>query len=259
MNGTVALTNYEAVVWLLGEESTADESFSSTEQTLVTSYLNSGGNLFVSGGEIGWDLDRASGPTAADRNFYHNQLRAALSGDANDDAGTYSFVAVTNGIFSGNSPASFDNGTQGTYNVAFPDVLTPTNNSVAVIMYSGGRGGAAGIAYDGAQGGGKLVHFGFPFETITNESARDASMSDVLRFFGLLDPPQMLSAQISGNSLVLNWTANAGIKYRIQYKANLNDALWSNIAPDVTATNTMCSVTQPIAGGQRFYRVFLVH
>ena len=35
IDGTVALTNYPAVVWLLGEEGATDESFSSAEQSLA--------------------------------------------------------------------------------------------------------------------------------------------------------------------------------------------------------------------------------
>ncbi len=261
LNGTLALSNYSAVVWLLGEESSVDESFSSSEQALVTTYLNSGGNLFVSGSEIGWDLDRDSGPTTADRNFYHNQLRAALNGNVNDDANTYAVVAVTNGIFSGNPPTGFDDGTRGTYNVAYPDVLTPANNSVAAILYSGGLGGAAAVTYDGAQGGGKLVNFGFPFETITNSAARDAYMSDVLRFFGLIGPPQLLPAQFlaANNSVLLTWSASAGLNYRVQSKTNLSSPTWTDVGPDVTATNTIASQTQPIVGGQKFYRVMLVN
>ena len=151
----------------------------------MQNFLDSGGNLFVSGSEIGWDLDRASGPTIGDRAFYRNYLRAALNGDANDDANTYNFSPVSNGIFTSNPSGAFDNGSV-LYNVAFPDVLTPANGSVAAINYVGGRGGAAAVTYDGSAGGGKLVHMGFPFETITSATTRQTYMSDVLRFFGLV-------------------------------------------------------------------------
>src|SRR5207248_2052310 len=192
-------------------------SFSSVEQPLVTAYLNSGGNLFVSGSEIGYDLDRSSGPTTADRNFYHNQLRAVF---ANDDANTYGFSPSAGGIFAGNPASGFDNGAHGTYNVDFPDVLTPTNGSIAAISYSGGIGGAAAVQYDGSLGGGKLVNWGFPFETITNSAVRDAYMSDILRFFGVLDPPALLPVQVNptNNTITLTWTASAGLVYRIQFK-----------------------------------------
>jgi len=261
IDGSVQLANYPAVIWLLGEESTADETFSAIEQTLVASYLNAGGNLFVSGAEIGWDLDRDSGPTAADRAFYHNQLRGALNGNANDDANTYSFTPAAGGIFAGNASGSFDNGSQGRYNVDFPDVLTPTNGSVRALSYSGGLGGAAALQYDGALGGGKVVNFGFPFETITSSTLRDACMSDVLRFFGVLDPPRIFSAQPgAGNSLVLNWNASAGLTYRVQFKTNLDDAVWQTLGPDITATNPIASKADfPANAPQRFYRILLVN
>lgn len=259
IDGTLSLTNYPAVVWLLGEESTADETFSAAEQSLVTDYLNANGNLFVSGAEVGWDLDRASGPTTADRNFYRNQLRAAYNAD---DANTHAFTATASGVFSNNAAGGFDNGTKGTYNVEFPDVLTPTNGGVAALTYSGGTGGAAAIQYNGLLGGGKVVTWGFPFETITNSAARDACMSDVLRFFGVLPPPALTPVQFDpvAGTFMISWSASAGLRYRVQFKTNLTDATWQSLAGDVTATNTSAIKldTLPVGLPQRFYRVMLV-
>ncbi|MBA4149331.1 MAG: D-alanyl-D-alanine carboxypeptidase [Verrucomicrobia bacterium] len=259
INGAIRLTNYQSVIWVLGEESTQDETFSATEQSLVMTYLNGGGNLFVSGAEIGWDLDRNSGPTTADRNFYRNYLRAALNGDANDDANTYSFGPVSNGIFTSNPSGVFDNGSV-LYNVAFPDVLTPVNGSVAAMNYIGGRGGAAAVSYNGSLGGGKVVNMGFPFETITSASVRTAYMSDVLRFFGLVESPDFVLLQVNPpqNNLTLQWSASAGLTYRVQYKSDLTHPAWSTLS-DLTATNTAASFTDTIAAGQKFYRVVLLH
>jgi hypothetical protein len=259
IDGTVQLTNYSAVVWLLGEESTVDESFSSAEQSLVTAYLNGGGNLFVSGSEIAWDLDRTgSGPTTADRDFYHNQLRAVYSGD---DANTYAFAPLSSGIFSNNASSGFDNGTRGTYNVDFPDVLLTTNGSVPCISYTGGTGGNAAVQYDGLLGGGKVMNWGFPFETITNSAVRDAYMSDVLRFFGLIPAPVLSNpvVNVTGNSVTLTWNSSAGLVYRIQYKTALNDLTWQNLAGDVTATNTTALKVDSGVTTQRFYRVLLLN
>ena len=237
-----------------------DDSFSATEQPLVTAYLNSGGNLFVSGSEFGYDLDRASGPSTADRNFYHNQLRAIF---ANDDANTYGFTPAAGAIFASNTASGFDNGTHGSYNVDYPDVLTPTNGSIKAISYSGGVGGAAAVQYDGSLGGGKLVNWGFPFETITNSAVRDAYMSDVLRSFGVLDPPVLLPPQVNpaSNAVTLSWTCSAGLLYRVQYKTNLSDPAWQTLGSDVPATDTMATKTDSSLGStaHRFYRVFLVN
>src|SRR5207249_6973010 len=131
-----------------------------------------------------------------------------------------------NGIFAGNTASGLDNGTRGTYNVDYPDVPTPTNGSIRAISYSGGLGGAAAVQYDGSLGGGKVVNFGFPFETITNSAARDAYMSDVLRFFGLIPAPVLSGPVIgAGGFVALSWTASAGLAYRVEYKTNLTDAI----------------------------------
>ncbi|MEV9449082.1 hypothetical protein AB0199_26590, partial [Klebsiella pneumoniae] len=52
------LSKYRIVDWILGEESTANKTFNSAEQSFVTAYLQQGGELFTSGSEIGWDLDQ---------------------------------------------------------------------------------------------------------------------------------------------------------------------------------------------------------
>ncbi|MDB6024865.1 MAG: D-alanyl-D-alanine carboxypeptidase/D-alanyl-D-alanine-endopeptidase [Verrucomicrobiales bacterium] len=259
INGTVPLTNYPEVVWLLGEDSTVDESFSTAEQALVTSYLTTNGNLFLSGSEIGWDLDRPNGttsPTTADRNFYHNQLRATY---ANDDAATYSFASTTNSIFSGNASGTFDNGTHGTYNVDFPDVLTPTGGSVSAMTYVGGTGGTAAVVYDGSPTTGKVVNFGIPFETIAPASARDAYMFDILRFFGVIAEPKFSAPQLAPPQIVLSWNASAGLKYRLQYKTDLSLPTWTDVAPDITATNTIVTATNSIGSTAKFFRVLLVN
>lgn len=255
---SVVLTNYPATVWLLGEESTADETFSTPEQALVSNYLLAGGNLFVSGAELGWDLDRASGPSSSDRNFYRMVLRAAYSAD---DAATYAFTAAAGGTFVNDGSSGFDNGTKGTYNVDYPDVLTATNGSVTAMSYSGGTGGAAAVQYDGSLGGGRVMNWGFPFETITNSFARTAYMSDVLRFFNVLDAPHLAAAQINpSGDAILAWSGSIGLRYRVQYKSNLTESLWQNLAGDITATNLPVVKVDHLPAGtsQRFYRVMLL-
>ena len=259
----VSLGNYAAVVWALGEESSTDESFNSAEQTLVANYLAGGGNLFVSGSEIAWDLDRDSGPTAFDRAFLNEQLRADLNGNLNDDAGTYQFASASGSIFAGNAGGTFDDGTGSTYDVDYPDVLVPVGIGVTpAISYVGGRGGAAAIQYDGSAGGGKLVFFGFPFETIESAAARDQYMSDILRFFGLLASPRLIAAEFdsaSGN-VTLVWTSVPGRSYQAQYKNDLPDAAWIALGGTVFATTDTASKVDNTNDNvsQRFYRVELV-
>lgn len=179
--GRVALLPYRAVVWSLGEESTADETFSTLEQTLVTNYLNLGGRLLVHGAELGWDLD-ANG-TAGDRAFYRNVLGATYVAD---DAGTYALQAGLLGtVSSGLGAGTFDNGTGGTYQVDYPDVLAATSPASTVCLRYG-NGLTAGIQKVDPTTGARVVHFGFPLETLTSADARARLVQQSLAF--LLDP-----------------------------------------------------------------------
>ncbi len=45
-DGYDLLNNYNYVFWILGDESTVDETFNSTEQALVKDYLEKGGSFF---------------------------------------------------------------------------------------------------------------------------------------------------------------------------------------------------------------------
>jgi N-acetylmuramoyl-L-alanine amidase len=178
IDNRINLTDYAVVVWIMGNESTADETFSSAEQTKVASYLEAGKSLFVSGAEIGWDLGRTAG--SSDSTFYANYLKAKYY---DDDAETYN-VAAGSGIFNGMSAFSFDNGSNGSYDVAYPDQITANGGSTADLSYSGGSGGTAGIQYSGSY---KLVYLAFPFESITSESVRTDLMNRALQYLGATD------------------------------------------------------------------------
>ncbi len=262
LNGQVSLGDYQTVIWALGNESTADETFSSAEQTRVAQFLNGGGRLFVSGAEVAWDLDRDSGPTASDRAFLNNQLHADLGGDAHDDAGTYTFAATAGGIFAGNATGRFDDGTAGIYTVPYPDVLTPIGGAQAALTYTGGSGGAAAIQFTNAATGSKVVYFGFPFETITNAAVRESAMFDILAFFGAIPAPVLAAPalQVGGGTVTISWSAIPAKKYRVQYKNDLGAITWTTLGADVTANAATASKTDATIGSvrQRFYRVLIV-
>jgi N-acetylmuramoyl-L-alanine amidase len=170
--GAVGLGLYRVVVWTLGTESTVDETFSNQEQSLVSAYLAGGGGLFVSGSEIAWDLGQRG--SSADQSFLSTTLGVTYDKDA---SGTYNFIGV--GSFGGIS-SSFDDGSQGTYNVEYADVLKASSGSTEVLRYSNGLG-SAGVAHTGSAG--KVVVLGFPLETVPSRTDRDSILS---RAFDLL-------------------------------------------------------------------------
>lgn len=182
ISGAVNLNNYDTVVWILGEESTADDTFNATEQAKVEAFIAAGGNLFVSGAEIAWDLDQQNNG----RTFFENTLKGNY---VSDDGGSYNITPIAGSIFAGMANFSFSNGNAFSsldgqfYDAEFPDVINPQAGAIAALRYSGGSNGNAAIQVQGTDGRGSIVMFGFPFETITNAARRADIMGRVLDFF----------------------------------------------------------------------------
>ncbi len=184
-SSAIDLKDYPIVIWILGEEGTADESFSGVEQQKVAAFLENGGKLFVSGSEIGYDLVAKGSNT--DKTFYRTYLKAEY---VRDRVATYRMNPTANGIFQGLSPISFDDGTHGTYNVDYPDGIRPVDGAQWNLIYNGYNAntyGGAGIQYVGTFGQGthtgQLVYLAVGFETIYPEAMRDSVMAHILDFF----------------------------------------------------------------------------
>jgi hypothetical protein len=177
VSGAVNLQNYQAMFWLLGDESTVDETFNFNEQTRVTVYLQNGGNLFVSGSEVAWDLDTQARGSTTDEAF----ARLLQGRFVADDANNFSVNGAAGSIFAGlnftygNSPYPED----------YPDALNAVSGGAVCLRY--GNGLNAGVQFAGVfprgNRAGKLIYLGLPFETISAAPARQEVMRRVLEFF----------------------------------------------------------------------------
>ena len=188
-DGLVNLTDYQIVDYILGEESTVDETFNYAEQDKIEAFLQNGGKLFVSGSEIAWDLDNKG--SSADKSFCSNFLKMNYAADApnNEKDKWYSVESLTGTFFNAIPGFSFDNGNHGTYQVDWPDVFNVSNGGQGFLKYTNysTSNGYAGVLFDGlfpdGTKPGKLVITGFPFETIYPDSTRNLFMSEVIQFF----------------------------------------------------------------------------
>jgi len=185
----INIMNYQFVDWILGEEGTSTSVFSNIEQEIVKTYLESGRFLFISGSEIGYDLE-AQGSTA-DRQFYQNYLKADYITDAaGGHQGVYSGYGTASSIFNGISNINYDNGTHGTYNVDWPDGIKPLGGASLCAEFSdtdyNDRGGM-GIEYTGTFGLsndiGGLIYLSVGFETIYPESKRNEIMLKIIELY----------------------------------------------------------------------------
>jgi len=181
VGGEISLSDYDIVIWVLGDESTYNETFYSAEQGEVKKYLEGGGKLFVSGSEIGWDLDGKG--SAEDKSFYNDYLHAEFVKDDMDDYDV--FGTGPPGIF-GSRLIRFDEGSRGIYRVKMPDVIKPLGEAAGSLASPSGE--ICAVQYTGKFGSGtetgQMVYLAFPFETIFPSSNRVKVMGDVLEYFG---------------------------------------------------------------------------
>ena len=170
ISGSVNLMDFDAVVWVLGDESTDESTFAWNERSLVDDYLDAGGNFFVSGSEIGWDLSN-KGDTS-DKAFYANYLKAVYVADG---SARTSVTGVTSTLLEGVSVAP-----NYTYTAGYADEIAVANGSTLVMKYSNGSG--AGVYYKGTFGSGtkegSVMHLSFPIE-----ASSTADMTKVLTKF----------------------------------------------------------------------------
>ncbi|MDF1663689.1 MAG: N-acetylmuramoyl-L-alanine amidase, partial [Planctomycetota bacterium] len=162
-DGTIDLTGYRLVDWMLGRESSVDRTFDDDEQRLVETYLMNGGAMLVSGTEIGWDLEARSGG----KTFLNQVLGVSYMGD---DAGSLSVLASGTGPLTGIGGFDLDDGTHGRYVTASPDRLAPFGNAEVALTYANGSNRVAGVAND--KNNYRVLVLAFPIETVTDENAR---------------------------------------------------------------------------------------
>ncbi|HEY1038645.1 MAG TPA: T9SS type A sorting domain-containing protein, partial [Bacteroidia bacterium] len=205
-SGLININTYKAIDWISGEESTVNETFNYTEQNKVSAYLQQGGKFLVSGSEIGWDLLHSGTPI--DTVFYRSYLKANYVLDApNNTSNTwYSCNEINGGIFTSGAAINFDNGTHGTYNVDYPDVIAPLNGSVSEMSYTSNANDVAAVSFAGmfpsGTTAGKLVYLAFPFETVYPSTTRDVMMGNILDFF-FTEPAVGLNHGVAAPGLIL--------------------------------------------------------
>lgn len=174
-NGIVTLEDYPIVDYILGLEKEDPatkayyKTFSSPMQRLITSYCQSGGNLFVSGAYVGSDMSGTQG----NREFtekvlkygYQNSLTDKTSGQINGLGRSITIPRLPN---------------ENSYAVTAPDCIVPVAPAFPVFTYARGNQ-PAGIAYKGADY--RTFVLGFPFESIQSETDRASIMAGILGFF----------------------------------------------------------------------------
>ncbi len=167
------MMGYQAIVWFTGDD--AYTTLTTSDTANLSSYLDSGGKLFVTGQDIGYDI--YTDP------FYANYLHAEYKAD---DANLYALSGVAGDPISDGISISIQGG-DGADNQDYPSEIDPINGATSVFMYNATAEG--GIKVD--TGTYRVVYFAFGFEAIDNPSDRATVMERVIAWLLFADniPP----------------------------------------------------------------------
>jgi len=166
------IENFSIIIWLCEWEF---PTLDSLDQIALTHFLDNGGNLFVSGQDIGWDL---ADPTGVGNNqysesslqFYQNYLHANFLADTSpisDVVGIPFDIIGSDLEFSVYQPGL-------PIDYQYPDEIEPAEGASGSFEYLGGENHKFGIKYKGNH---KVVYFGSGFEAI--DAFEEMTLDDV--------------------------------------------------------------------------------
>lgn len=175
--GEILLQNYHAVIYFCGDDSDNDEAIAFVDQQRLRQYLESGGRLFISGSEIGYEMARSGRPEAT---RFAELFKAVYQGD---DAANKQATGVTGTAFQGLAFGYGTTAADDNYFEDFPDYINATGGGQIVLRYGNSRGAA--VSYRGTYGAtgnppARMVYMAFPFETINLAADRVAVMRALL-------------------------------------------------------------------------------
>jgi len=245
-DGAFVLSNYDIVVWFVGDESSANVVFSASEKAAITNFLDNGGKLIVSGSEIAYNIGRPAS-AAYDAAFMNNYLKSSYVAD-----GASTFTPATGSAGTAFEGLNIPFGL--IYPEDFPDAISPVNGSVSILNYnvSPNKGG---VAYKGTFGAGTtpgaLIYLSFTLETAADTSMT-AFMDKALTYFEV----PVLTTLVANEDAA---TTQTGAAKRINVLANDYDngvainpatlAIVTNPPNGSVSTDTNGNVTYTSNGG----------
>ena len=134
------------------------------DREVIMEYLDNGGNLYLSGQDLGWELNEYPGDSSQTA-FFYNYLHADWGGD---DAGVSSVQGVpgnpiSDGLNFNIYQPGYDGGSQ------YPDYFSPHDDANSIFTYSNGLN--MGLSYTGDY---RLVYTGTGLETFGSNSSSTA-------------------------------------------------------------------------------------
>jgi hypothetical protein len=196
------LQAHQIVIWFTGNDYST--TLTSTDTANLSTYLNGGGKLFITGQDIGYDINSDA--------FYGSYLHASyVTDDTNVTTLTGAdIMAGANVTITGGDGAS---------NQSYPSAIGLGSGAVGLYDYDGTTYTWGALRWEGAH---RVVYFSFGFEAISAAATRATVMGNVLTWLeGGVTPPTPTPTTIpptatptpppSGETLWLSLSANAAL------------------------------------------------
>jgi CARDB. len=259
------LIPFNVVIWFTGDDWRT--TLTSSEQSVLQNYLDNGGNLFISGQDIGYDIGYTE--------FYSNYLHAEY---ISDDTNIYDIEGITGDHISDGLSFKIKGGS-GASNQMYQSAIEPADNYALPIFRYMGDGYGAIKAQTQSH---KVVYFAFGFEAVDDTAKRNLIMDRTINWLsrreghdiavtlknqGFAKPEENVSINITiynlGNYfenvniefLANNVSAgvyNVGVGSSGQYQLDLT---WSNA---IEGVYNLTAVAVPVSG-ERYTKNNIYH
>ncbi|HSD64131.1 MAG TPA: Omp28-related outer membrane protein [Ignavibacteriaceae bacterium] len=234
----IMAANFKAVFWSIGWGFPA---FIQSDVNFLETFLNNGGNLFIAGQDIGWDIFDVSGgsnfPEAQE--FYHNYLDARY---INDNAGSSSFTGVAGTL--GDSITTTLSGIAGGF---YPEQIGSYSGvSDTIFQYSGTTKYGA-LSYDA--GTYKTIYLGVGLEQFNSSDARQKIIQRAADWFSVLIPLQVNlllpedGTTLNGDTVQCIWATGTPLVTNYWFELATDSMFTMNYFVDSTLTDTSIVLT----------------
>ncbi len=186
--------DFKAVFWSIGWGFPA---LILSDVDFLENYLDGGGNLFIAGQDIGWDIFEGGANLQEAMDFYHNYLDANY---INDNAGSSSFTGVP-GTFAEGITTSLV-GYSGQF---YPEWIGSYSGAADTIFQYTGTSKYGALYHDA--GTYKTIYLGVGLEQFSSETARNTLIQNISDMLQLVVPVELTSFNynVDKNGVNLVW------------------------------------------------------
>lgn len=162
-------------------------SFTDDEATAMMAFMDNGGNVFVAGQDIGWDIMSGAGNgNAVTQNLFTNYFNSTYVADGAAANNQLTAVAA-DGIFGTVANSAIVDMYGGNI---YPEELTPINGASAIFNYNGNAAKTGGVRF--TNGTYKMVYMGIGMEMVQTVAVKD----EIIKlahdwFYGLITGVEM--------------------------------------------------------------------